>query len=91
MKPNPAIESFYLEFSNTHPEIDDVPEDKIGDFDFSPWSIKHDRSDRHIVMCCVWSHADYVYDFVLQLASKHKLAVFDPQFTKIHYPNTQLK
>jgi len=82
-----SIENFYLELSSIHPEIDDVPEDKIEDFDFSPWSVAHDRSDRHIITCCVWSYADYVHDFVLNLAKKHGLAVFDPQLTKIHYPN----
>ena len=86
LKPYSSIDAFYLELSSIHPEIDDVPEDKIGDFDFSPWSIAHDRSDRHIIMCCVWSHADYVHNLVLNLAHKHGLAVFDPQLIKIHYP-----
>src|SRR5262245_238742 len=85
--PHPSIEAFYLELSGIHPEIDDVPEDKVEDFDFSPWSVAHDRSDRHILISCVWSHADYVHDLVLQLAAKHGLAVFDPQLTKLHYPN----
>jgi len=87
LEPHTSIDAFYLELSSVHPEIDDVPEDKIGDFDFSPWSVEHDRSDRHILMSCVWSRSDYVYDFVLKLAKKHGLAVFDPQLTKIHYPN----
>ena len=91
LEPHPAIEKFYLELSSIHPEIDDVPEDKIEDFDFSPWSVAHDRSDRHIIMCCVWSRAEYVHEFVLKLASKHGLAVFDPQLTKIHYPNDRSK
>lgn len=78
LEPHSSIETFYLELSNIHPEIDDVPEDKIEDFDFSPWSVDHDRSDRHITMCCVWSHADYVHDFVQKPAKKHGLAVFDP-------------
>ena len=86
LEPHPAIEDFYQELSSVHPEIDNVPENKFGDFDFSPWSVAHDRSDCHILMACVWSHADYVHDLVLKLAKKHGLAVFDPQLTKIHYP-----
>ena|SRR5688500_17927552 len=87
LESHPSIDAFYLELSSIHPEIDDVPEDKSEDFDFSPWSIAHYRSDCHILMCCVWSHADYVHDFVLKLAKQHGLAVFDPQLTKIYYPN----
>jgi hypothetical protein len=86
LKLHPSIDAFYKELSNIHPEIDDVPEDKLDDVIFSPWSVAHDRSDRHIIMCCVWSRADYVHEFVLNLANKHGLAVFDPQLTKIHYP-----
>jgi len=86
LTPHPSIGSFYLELYNIYPEIDDLPENKIGDFDFSPWSMAHDFSDRHIIMCCVWSHADYVRDAVVNLAQKHGLAVFDPQLIKIHYP-----
>ena len=91
LEPHPSIDAFYLELSSIHPEIDDVPEERIGDFDFSPLSVAHDRSDRHIIMCCVWSHADYVHDLVLNLADKHGLAIFDPQLTKIHYPTNRNK
>lgn len=80
---------FYVELYSVHPEIDDIPEDKQGDFDFSPWSVEHDVSDRHLIMSCVWSHADYIHDLVLNLAQKHGLAVFDPQLAKIHYPTHQ--
>lgn len=89
--PHPSIGSFYLELYRIHPEIDDVPEDKLGDFDFSPWSVAHDLSDRYLMLSCVWSHADYVHDLVLNLAQKHGLAVFDPQLTKIHYPTDRNK
>lgn len=87
--PHSSIGSFYLELYRLHPEIDDVPEHKQGDFDFSPWSVEHNLSDRHLMLSCVWSHADYVHDLVLNLAQKHGLAVFDPQLTKIHYPVDQ--
>jgi hypothetical protein len=86
LRPHSSVDAFYLELSAIHPEIDDVPEDKLDDVTFSPWSIAHDRSDRHIIMCCVWSQADHVHELVLELAKKHGLAVFDPQLTKIHYP-----
>ena len=89
LTPHPSIGSFYLELYKLHPEIDDVPEEKLGDFDFSPWSMEHDLSDRHLMLSCVWSHAEYVHDLVLTLAQKHGLAMFDPQLIKIHYPTHQ--
>ena len=87
LNPHASIGNFYLDLYKIHPEIDDVPEDKLGDFNFSPWSVAHDLSDRHIMISCVWSHADYVHDLVLELAKKHQLAVFDPQLKQIHYTN----
>jgi hypothetical protein len=87
LEPNPSIEAFSLELSSIHPEIDDISDDQIGNFDLSPWSVGHDRSDCHIIMSCVWSHANYVHDLVLKLAEKHGLVVFDPQLVKVHYPN----
>jgi hypothetical protein len=88
---HPAIGKFYLELYKIHPEVDDVPEDNVDNFDFSPWSIAHNFSDHHMIISCVWSHADYVHDLVLKLAQKHGFAVFDPQLTKIHYPTDQNK
>jgi hypothetical protein len=89
--PHLSIGSFYLELYRIHPEIDDVPEDKLGDFDFSPWSVAHDLSDRHLMLSSVWSPADYVHDLVLNLAQKHGLGVFNPQLIKIHYPTDRNK
>jgi hypothetical protein len=87
LKPHPAIDAFYEELTAKHPEIDDIPEDKIDDHDLCPWSIEHDHSDRHMIICAVWSKAEYVSDFIHQLARKHGLIVFDPQSTVITYPN----
>lgn len=86
LQPNPAVVAFYAELTATHPEIDDVPDDRIDDHDFCPWSAAHDRSDRHVIMCSVWPKADYVKTLILTLAGKHGLAVFDPQETRITYP-----
>jgi hypothetical protein len=87
LKPHPAIEAFYEELTAKHPEIDDVPEDEIDNHDLCPWSIQHDRSDRHLIMCSVWSQAAYVEEMIHQLARKHGLVVFDPQSTTIAYPD----
>jgi hypothetical protein len=89
--PHAGIAAFYAELTARHPEIDEIPEDKIDDTDLCPWSVAFDRSDGHIIMCCAWSKADYVGALVSQLARKHGLAFYDPQSEKIIYPNNAEK
>jgi hypothetical protein len=85
--PSRSIDAFYRELTSLHPEIDHVPEADIGDTDVCPWSIAFDRSPGHLILCCVWSKADYVYELVHRLANKHGLAVFDPQSEVVTYPS----
>jgi hypothetical protein len=84
---SPAIAAFYAEITSLHPEIDDVPDDRKEDLDFSPWSIAFDRSAGHLIMCCVWPKAEYVGRLVQTLARKHGLACFDPQDGTIADPS----
>jgi hypothetical protein len=86
VRAHPGIEAFYGELTAKHPEIDTVPDDQIDDLDLCPWSIAHDRSQGHIIMCCVWSRAEYVRKLAHSLARKHGLAVFDPQESRVSYP-----
>ncbi|MBP7867807.1 MAG: hypothetical protein KA419_17895 [Acidobacteria bacterium] len=79
-----GIETFYRELTAQHPEIDDVPEEEIDNTDLCPWSIAFDRSDKHILLCAVWSKADYVENLVRTLAEKHDLALFNPQTGTLH-------
>jgi len=90
VQPHPAVDAFYAELIAKHPEIDAVPDDRIGDHDFSPWSCALDRSPGHVIMPCVWSRADYVTGLVHELARKHGLAVYDPQSDRITYPGSAL-
>ncbi len=84
---HPAIQAFYDELIAKHPEIDDVPEDRIDDHEYCPWSVAMDRSAGHVIMCCVWSRAEYVRGFVGQLALKHGLVLYDPQEGNAIYPS----
>ena len=84
---HPAVEAFYAELTAKHPEIDTVPDEKAGDHDYCPWSCALDRSPGHVIMACVWPKADYVHQFVQELARKHGLAVYDPQSNRIIYPD----
>src|SRR5688572_29801628 len=74
--PSAGIAAFYAEITALHPEIDTIPEDRIEDLDHSPWSCAFDRSEGHVILCCVWSRAEHVGDMVRRLARKHGLACF---------------
>lgn len=80
--PYPSIQAFYAELTARHPEIDAIPEDRIGDHAGCPWSCKLDYSPGHVIMCCVWSKASDVHELVQGLARKHGLALYDPQSEK---------
>lgn len=85
---HPAVDAFYEELTAKHPEIDTVPDDRIDDHDYCPWSCALDRSPGHVIMPCVWSKAESVDRLVRSLARKHGLAVFDPQSGTISYPDS---
>jgi hypothetical protein len=83
---SPAVAVFYQELIEHWPEIDTVPEEKVGEFDFSPWSCELCHSGMAVVMSCVWSKADDVAQYVKALALKHDLLLFDPQANRVTLP-----
>lgn len=85
--PHPAVDAFYAELTARYPEIDTVPDDRIDDREYCPWSCALDRSPGHVIMPCVWSQAENVQRFVTQLAHKYGLAVYDPQQARVSYPD----
>jgi hypothetical protein len=84
--PHPAVEAFYTELTARYPEIGTVPDDKIGDLDYCPWSSELDRSGGHLILPCAFSQAERVSGFVRTLAAKHGLAVYDPQQERVFNP-----
>jgi hypothetical protein len=85
--PYPAIDKFYAELTAKHPEINAIPEEKIDDHDYCPWSCALDRSPSYVIMSCVWSKATDVHRLVQDLARKHGLAIYDPQSAVVTYPD----
>ncbi len=83
---NPSVAAFYDELTKRWPEIDTVPDERIDDNDFCPWSCALNHSGVAVVMACVWSMADEVSEFVGNLAKKHRLVLFDPQEDKVYLP-----
>lgn len=87
VRPHPAVDAFYAELTALHPEIDTIPEARIDDHEYCPWSGALDRSPGHVIVSCVWSRASHVEHLVKGLARKHGLAVFDPQLGMMSYPD----
>lgn len=85
-----AVRAFYDELTKRWPELDTVPDEKIGDKDYCPWSCAISHSGMAVVTACVWSMASKVGSFVEELAKKHKLVFFDPQSERVVLPE-QLK
>ena len=83
----PNVVAFYNELIQRWPEIDTVPEEKIDDTNYCPWSCALDHSGMAVVMPCVWPMADAVATFVRGLASTHALVLFDPQANRVHLPD----
>ena len=79
LKEDPAIQAFYAELTSSHPEIDDVADDRVDDESYCPWSCAFDKSSCHLILSCVWSQAENVFNLVNTLAQKHELTIFDPQ------------
>ena len=88
---HPAVDAFYADLIARYPERDSIPEDRVDDFDYCPWSCALDHTPGHVIMPCVWPKADYVAHLVHELARKHGLAVYDPQSDLITYPDTALR
>jgi hypothetical protein len=83
---NSAVAAFYEELTEHWPEIDTIPEEKIGEMEYCPWSCALDHSGMAVVMPCVWPMAEKVATFVQGLASKHRLVLFDPQSSRVYLP-----
>ena len=86
LQAHPAVSAFYEELTAKYPEIDTIPEERIGDHDYCPWSCALDHSDAYVITTCVWPQAEAVYTAIHELGRKHGLAVYDPQSSHITYP-----
>lgn len=79
----PGIKELYEELTRRYPEVDTVPEDELDD---CPWSVELSRSGHHLIMCVQWPRSNEVRAFVLELARKHGVVLFDPQKSKVLWP-----
>jgi len=86
VEPHVAVDALYQELTASHPEIDDVPEERLDDHELCPWSCAMDRTPGSLVICSVWSRADQTKALLLDLVTKHGLTLYDPQAGVVHQP-----
>ena len=85
-----ALNDFYEELTRRWPELDTIPEDRVGDFDYCPWSCAIDRSGMHVIASCVWPKAQDVAVYVGKLAAERGLVLYDPQGDDIYIGGTKI-
>ena len=83
-EPNPGIVAFYEELRTHNPDHPPYPDD-------SPWvSMPLDVGIDHVSMSLSHSErASEATDFILRLAKRHRLVIYDPQGDEIIQPYTR--
>ncbi len=82
--PHPSVAAFLEEITERFPQIDEWPEETIDD---CPWNVAFDVSDAHVLMCIAWSRCEEVAPWILEVARKHHLFLYDPQSDELHAPS----
>jgi hypothetical protein len=80
----PAVALFYGELTALYPEIDETPESEIS---ACPWTCRHDKSGKHVIVAIRWDRVEEVVPVVKRLAKKYGLACLDPQNQLIDLPD----
>ncbi len=70
------ILNFLRDLTVEYPEINNCTDDELED---CPWSVDFDKSEGHVLICCVWSRAEEMLEKISFLARKHKVQCFNPQ------------
>ena len=84
---NQDVRDFYEELVSRWPEVDTIPEEKLEDKEYCPWSCEICHSGMAVVTACVWPMAGKVGRFIQELATKHRLVFFDPQSERVYLPD----
>jgi hypothetical protein len=83
-----ALQEFYAELIATWPEPEPASRLRRAPAD-TPWAAPVVASSRYVLLSALWEHAEVVLALVTALASKHGLAVFDPQGEEVYLPDVR--
>lgn len=80
---HPNINAFLEDLTARYPQIDDCDDDQIDD---CPWSDSFDQSDQHVLLSISYSRVKEMVAVIEELAAKHDLVYFNPQWPCVVYP-----
>jgi hypothetical protein len=81
---DPRIGEFVKELTTRWPQIDDVQEEQLDD---CPWSVAFHITPAYVVCSMVYSRVEEVVPVCVEMATGHRLDVFDPQTSLLHSPD----
>ena len=81
-----AITAFYDELIGTWPEVGSKSVKLRSKPEDSPWAGPLLHAADYVLMSCEWEHAEIVVAYVVALAGKYGLVVFDPQSEEVYLP-----
>jgi hypothetical protein len=82
------VAAFVAELEKTYPQISSYADD---DVDSCPWSSDFHPAPAHITLSCSYSRSTEIVQFVLPLAHRHGLAVFDFVTELIYLPPSKVE
>jgi hypothetical protein len=77
------IDAFIADLTAQFPTREDTP-DK--DIDSCPWNCEFERSAGHVVICIASSRLEEVMPLIGELAARHDLVCYNPQWPAVTYP-----
>jgi hypothetical protein len=78
-EPRPELLAFIREITGRYPDLMDLPEHEIDDGVWSDGPLTGNASGPLLYLGLVWSRVDEVVPFLVEVAAKHRLVVYDPQ------------
>ncbi len=81
--PHPNIAAFLQDLAQYYPPIDDYPEEK---WDECPWSTIWSVTPGSVICCMTWSRGPGLASFLIEMANRYDLVVYDPQHRKVFLP-----
>lgn len=82
----PEVLAFYEELTATWPEVGKRSSKLRKEAEDSPWAAPLHRAPDSVLLSCHWEHAEVVTAYVVALAGKHGLTVFEPQSEEVYLP-----
>lgn len=85
-KPHPTFVKIHAELTARFPCICDLPDNKVDDGVWSDGPLINNFGERQAVVGFMFSTADSVLPFVIEVANRHDVTVFDWQTETVHRP-----